>query len=1166
MRTNDLSDRNFSVDAALRRRLVCIAVRDYLDETEEFKEAIDRQADVVEGWFARKLIDAEMRFTSLRPHRINNTRDLRNFVDDERLYECQCEDVLVVYITGHGIRGSANRHFLLLPTTDESKLLSTAFPTAELVGAILDSDAEHVLILIDSCFAGTLDIELAAHLQDLAHDRRGLDGLAVVTSGDFQDRPRVGEFTEVIQLALQRISDEASGFAGPDVSFQEWEYVLREVANERKDLIAVNWVWPRSRSNNPSPCLPNLGFWQRRNGHRVSGVRDVAENQAQTTSPSYWISRASGSTAEDDANWYFTGRTKLIDDLRSLLGSAYGICVVTGETGSGKSAVLAQLVVHGNRHVREEAHRSNTLSLDNGPFPSVDVAVLARNKSSTMVVSEIREALRALVATAPRNTSIALHDLVLHVEKGMRRPVTLVIDGVDEAIDPQELISDLLPLIRHPDGKRQRVCAIFGVRSPRPGDVAIRGDSTLVDELCRIINTPSTGSLDEATSETFAQSIEGLADTTADWEEILPLVFRTDGDEAETDIRAYAYRLLRDAEFGDSPYRLDHASALEVAKTIARRVAPSFLNARLAADRARRGTHVQDVRDIRWLATLQDGTVALLHSDVEEVAENSRIPASDLLAGLQACSFSCGLGLPWSDVWPTVYRAIHPSGSSDVDAVLRELRTGRLSGYLFTDVSDDRMVYRPTHEGVAEELRETAYRNLFGQGDGANPNQKERLIHSRITLSLADLVRKHLPYAPHPYVRRHLVEHAARGEVLDDAHIPIAFLEWDTSRLLESYLAQRSAEPQKRALCAWARIERHLGGIDVISQRGSHAFHLTALGGRPPPLSGWMHPAWAAWPTQSNVFSAGPHGTTQSVCDPAGEILFTCNATSSDHVVEVRSIRDGALRTNIPTGPIVSMCATTGLDRTLLVTHAAYSLGSVAARYIEIWSESGERLNRIACGRIRQLQGLSSRQHWVAAICERFGEEVVVWDAESGELVHRLGGVAAGSFCDLGAMNGASPIIAVADLPKRSTQVHLWDVEAGEVLKSFETGPIGAMMKVSGEHGQVVLATMANPYGKSEIRFWDIETGICSRTLDVGPIRTFSCVPSGAGRDFLVTAGSGGIVSLYDLWSGHELEQLVTVEAVNGLSPVPSSNGRSTSELLISGTSGFAVISLGRTR
>ncbi|KAF3470035.1 WD40 repeat domain-containing protein [Streptomyces sp. Tu 3180] len=81
-------------------------------------------------------------------------------------------------------------------------------------------------------------------------------------------------------------------------------------------------------------------------------------------------------------------------------------------------------------------------------------------------------------------------------------------------------------------------------------------------------------------------------------------------------------------------------------------------------------------------------------------------------------------------------------------------------------------------------------------------------IHRKIAAALADLVPSDPAIPPHPYLRRHLAEHAAEGHVLDDDHVPPALLAWETSSGVRQLLAAHEEGLERREwLQAWAGLE-----------------------------------------------------------------------------------------------------------------------------------------------------------------------------------------------------------------------------------------------------------------------------------------------------------------------------------------------------------------------
>ncbi|QIY75886.1 hypothetical protein HEP84_49850 [Streptomyces sp. RLB1-33] len=208
----------------------------------------------------------------------------------------------------------------------------------------MDSEAEHVLVLVDSCFAGSLRSELAVLLEDLSAARRNLRSLAVITSGDFEQQPHLGEFTQLLRLALAKVQDEATGFTAPHLSLEDWEKLLHAAGDDNPGLVRAVWPWPDSRRDEPSLCLPNPHYRPRE--EVVAEARRAVSLTASALDKyrEHWLVHASGRTDDGDPGWYFSGRQELMRVLVEFVDVGEGVLVVTGATGSGKSALLARLV------------------------------------------------------------------------------------------------------------------------------------------------------------------------------------------------------------------------------------------------------------------------------------------------------------------------------------------------------------------------------------------------------------------------------------------------------------------------------------------------------------------------------------------------------------------------------------------------------------------------------------------------------------------------------------------------------------------------------------------------------------------------------------------------------------------------------------------------------
>ncbi|MEU9143994.1 hypothetical protein [Streptomyces sp. NPDC048349] len=216
---------------------------------------------------------------------------------------------------------------------------------------------------------------------------------------------------------------------------------------------------------------------------------------------------------------------------------------------------------------------------------AVDVAVLARNKSARMIVEDLLTGLASghgePAAPGPADQP-PLQSLLRRVRQRAEAaagPLTVVIDALDEAEEPLALFNDVvLPLARlRGPGRVRLVRLLLGIRSS-PDVVYPTGEDLL----------------DERADELLRRLTEAL-----DAEGIAPGLLRSDGPDCADDIAAYvASLLLAPAE---SPYRDAADAAGEAARLIADAVAPSFLDARIAADQLRRAEARQGLDDEGWL-------------------------------------------------------------------------------------------------------------------------------------------------------------------------------------------------------------------------------------------------------------------------------------------------------------------------------------------------------------------------------------------------------------------------------------------------------------------------------------------------------------------------------------------------------------------------------------
>ncbi|MEV5583431.1 AAA family ATPase [Streptomyces parvus] len=922
------------------RRLVVVAVDEYFTEDEAFTSGIQQQVETIIGWLADPAMDAGRRFELAQPKELTQPEDLRLFLTEQELAQAQWDQALVVYITGHGLRGQSRRHYLTFGHTSPDRLLGTAFPTSELITQVMDSEAEHVLVLVDSCFAGSLKSELSALLEELCAQRRDLKTLAVITSGDFEQEPHRGEFTRLLKLALDKARDESAGFTAPHLSFEEWEKLLNTVGDENPGLLRALWVWPDSRRHEPSLCLPNPHYQPQE--QVVEASRQPVSLSASTLEQ-YWLARASGRTDDDDPGWYFSGRQTLMQALVEFVHAGVGVLVVTGAAGSGKSALLARLVTLSDPlFVSRFADMVHTVPAPLRPrLRAVDVAVLARGKSSLALIEDLLAALGA-EGVGDELPLQALLDQVADACADAPEPVTLVVDGLDEAQEPTACLSDVIaPLarLRAANGE-PAVRLVLGIRSSAQDVGGGKLQDAAADQLLGFLHTVLQAGMGESS---------------------VPLdLLRTDGAQTVDDITAYVEMVLQATE--NSPYAGHDAAAAEVAAVIAQAVTPSFLDARLAATQLRSASGQQDVHDPLWHDRLQAGTTALLSNDLRQVARNQNISLRLLLAVLRATAFAQGAGLPWAEVWPAVAAAVlGPAAppASEIDAVIRTVRHSRLVGYLAVGEEDGRVTYRPAHQRVAEVLLSEPQSLLAiephgGAGaldvlvGGALRAQDE--VHRAIAEACAQLACAADPLAPHPYVRRHTAAHAQAGHALDDAIMPLSLAARETSGTLRTRLGLPLPvdDPSRRVLTAAGLIEPYVDdSTDVASRAASIRFQLAAL-----TRHGLSDDARVPQPPET--WEEAPALTPTAVFwRPGGNVV------------------------GFPAGHAHTLCTWNTQDERALI--------AAGTRHgIEIWDSSGQHLVQISCPGVWDLTvlaGNSGRAFLAAATSQGAG----VFDPLSGQ-------------------------------------------------------------------------------------------------------------------------------------------------------------------------------------
>ncbi|MFI7386579.1 hypothetical protein [Streptomyces sp. NPDC049813] len=669
-----------------------------------FDAALRHQLEALELWWPRG--DGAFRWLlSANPDGtpLSTRHEVETYLESSGVRAAGATTPLVLFVSGHGLAATSTRHYLRLPDTSDERLLATAVPTSALAYAALDSHAEDVLVILNMCESAAVQSELVSLQDDLSPARRQQARLNVLATTE-RGRSVLGlELARVLARA-HLLATTSEQIAHPYLTMSEFAQLLNRAAKALEDDRPARRRGrrPQARLNIPQPlltqwqfersrALPNPGYEP---APRVA-TAEVSDVAATFDELEYWLEKASGRLDKADGGWYFSGRTALNRRLVDFVQQHRGTMIVTGGAGTGKSALLGRMVTLSDPLFQsEERYRTafdgppDTLP----PSGAVSAAVSARNHTALTALRQLGRALGCRPAEGDE-----LGDWQSALEQFLARPgppVTVVVDSLDEAYDPTHFITtalapfvtvtrpaadapgdrtDLLDLPGQarpgPAARRRRVRLLLGVRSARP--------------------TTDDGAARPAADDLLAELAERFPHART---------VRCD-DHPHKDIAAYVRVLLRDQE----PWTARAvAQAVQVVGTNA---AGSFLHARLAVEQLRaEGPGL--LADRAWLGRVGQGITGLLRTDIElAAAPGSGLTATEAIGLLRASAFALGRGVAWGDVWPALTHAVLQAPLRDPDQKIRRLLKSRLAGYLTSDHEDDRVVYRPAHEQLAQLLR-----------------------------------------------------------------------------------------------------------------------------------------------------------------------------------------------------------------------------------------------------------------------------------------------------------------------------------------------------------------------------------------------------------------------------------------------------------------------------
>ncbi|KUJ68505.1 hypothetical protein ACZ90_18115 [Streptomyces albus subsp. albus] len=660
------------VDAdVLRRHFVAVATSRYDDPSFPPLD-VGREVQTLRDWLCARTAGAR-RFTESHPHLAGDPSEdavrsaLRSPPPADRW---RSGDAAVVFVTGHGLTADG-AHWTVLRSTESGRLRSTALRTADLIAWLSETDIQHLFLVLDLCYAGQTAAET------VTFDRAFPETWLVLPSATKDQEAVTGALTTAIADFLRELSSPIGAKYGlqPLLDVTTFLDAVQAKLGPGQRLVPLQG----SQRSGPHPCLPNPHYREGAAASVTPQRGDLALREQDLLT--HWEPRSRGVAKAEEPGWLFTGREELMRELIAATSAGEaGAILVTGCAGSGKSAVLGRLVtlsdpVFRERHAAEISRIPAALV---PPVGLVDVAVLATGKTSHEVMDQL---CRALGVPEPEGNSTGLMPLDAWITSWQSwlaardRPVTLVVDALDEAANPPDLLTGVLARL-DPDPARRLVRLLVGVRSPGgPHDSrTLHGLLPLADRAERLLGAGRRIRVDESPW----------------WQ--------------PADVAAYVEELLG---VPGSPYPDSPLTAAEVARVLATEVGPSFLVARISAMSLAKRDAITDAADPRWLRAVRDGVVGVFRDDLHSTLPDSPEDRLRAVHLLRATAFGYGRGLPWLGIWPAVADAVADDPTRTYgDADIAWLLGSRLGGYLVTDQEDGTTVYRLFHDALRTALRE----------------------------------------------------------------------------------------------------------------------------------------------------------------------------------------------------------------------------------------------------------------------------------------------------------------------------------------------------------------------------------------------------------------------------------------------------------------------------
>ncbi|GAB1690727.1 hypothetical protein [Krasilnikovia sp. M28-CT-15] len=987
---------------------------------------------------------------------------------EEHLRDVTPHDYVVVYIAAHAEiqllgRLGADRYLLLASDADPTRRPRTYIKIPELVDVMVSSEARvrRLLLILDTCYSGAGAAEfLSDAIQQVDEQRSDAErtvgvGVTVISSCLGIQLAKAGAFTKAFREAVLKAWPTRGQTRS--VTVEAVMAAMQESQTHEGEKIQprIFTLW-----NGGPPEFLRDAHWEERMDLREA----IARTDMSADLDGVFLPAAEG----------FVGRSSALTRLTEWLDTSSDgrPALVSGNIGSGKTAVLGTLLKIADPTLRPELPSNGGGQLV-PPKNPIDIVIHLGKRPAGEVIERIAGLRRADIGN-PNEEREDRVPLLLRSLPLQDRPLTVLIDAIDEATSPSAVVEQvILPLAR---GGRGAIRLLLGGR--------MRALRSVVDLLGR----------------------DAVLEIDLDGDYLDDIAMRTLIDR----------RLKRAAWYAQT----DNADRRQIIDELWGLSQGSFIVAKAAADAQAARAEAPDPHDPHWRSSVPRSAGAAMETDLRKYNFSG-----DVMELLRPLAYAQGRGLPFSNIWPALVEALAPD-SRHTD-LAQELRTVRdhASSYLREAENGD-PYYALAHRALAE--------HLLVDRDESND---QRSIADALLRMVDRLPDGRLNWAgAHPYLREHLASHAAAGAVIDKLAVDPDFLvNAEPLELLEalsattSNVARASADAYRRALPrlrSSPERERisNLGlaalqiGADGLAKRviDGYAPMLAEDPSRHGPGPSWL-PLWAAWrPDQPHLTLTGHRH----------RLIAVHEAVAADGVQLISIDASGATVVWDPsTGKVITEARVpgSGEPRAITFLRLAGRTTVVAADQdgtLWLWDPLDER-HATSLGHADDVTALAALAGVEPLVVAASAAGIVtVWNVNHNELAITLSltqtPVTAIAVAEI---DGAAVVAAGDD----HGQLALWDLRKKDpsagVRRRHQSFGILALAFATSDEGTALLAAgKSNQVDILAYPAWECIASIKTSGLQLDYVRTLA-VEGRHGPPVMASAGDDRIVRLWDLTS-----------------------------------------------